>query len=87
MPNQCAPDGALFVASSCWASGSCGAIMCPNTAQTTQNSKIAAPAMNVGLRSSSRHGGSSPRPRETVTSVAGAAMTSVIRHPRGGAAG
>ena len=62
MPNQCAPDGALFVASSCWASGSCGAIALPNSAQTTQNSKIAAPATNVGRRSSSRHGGSSPRP-------------------------
>ena len=61
--------------------------MCPNTAQTTQNSKIAAPTMNVGLRSSSRHGGSSPRPRATVTAAAGAATTSVIRRLPGGAAG
>ena len=30
--------------SSCCASGLYGANMCPNTAQTTQNSKIAAPA-------------------------------------------
>ena len=75
VPNQCAADGGWFVASSCWASGSCGAMASPNTAQTTQNSRIAAPARNVGLRSSSRQGGSSadtPRLRDHHPGGAGA---------------
>src|SRR5260370_20086547 len=53
--NQCAPDGPALVASSCWASGLSGAIACPKMAQTIQNTMTAAPARNVGLRTSSRH--------------------------------
>ena len=57
------------MASNCWASGLCGAIAVPNTAQTIQNSRISAPMMNVGLRSSSRHGGSWRRRAAWVTAV------------------
>ena len=55
VPNQCAPDGAALAESKFCASGLYGANKCPKTAQTTQNSKMPAPAKNVGLRSSSRH--------------------------------
>ena len=55
VPNQCAPDGAWLLASSCCASGLYGANRCPKTAQTTQNSTMIAPTQNVALRSSSRH--------------------------------
>ena len=55
VPNQCADDGAALAASSCCASGLYGAIACPKTAQTTQNSTMLAPTQNVALRSSSRH--------------------------------
>ena len=73
VPNQCAADGAWLVARSCWASGLCGAMTLPKIAQISQNSRITAPATNVGLRSSSRQGVSSPvwSGRATATPAAG----------------
>ena len=57
VPNQCAADGPALADSRLWASGLYGAMELPAIAQTTQNSRMAAPARKVGLRVSSRHRG------------------------------
>ena len=98
VPNQCAPDGAAFVPSSCCASGLYGAIACPKMAQTIQNRRMAAPTMNVGFRTSSRHGAGVPRaaaataaaevgPSAVPDGSSGLAAMSVIAPPRPAAAG
>ncbi len=60
VPNQCAPEGAVLAASSCWASGLYGAIACPKIAHTTQNKMMIAPTMKVGRFSSRRPAGLCP---------------------------
>jgi hypothetical protein len=60
----------------------------PNKAQTSQNSKITAPARNVGLRRSNRHDAVLPGlATATATSAAGPAAISVTRWSRGAGAG
>src|SRR6185437_13002942 len=71
VPNQCAPDGGLLLNSSCCASGLYGAIACPKSAQTTQNTMMIAPTMKVGRRSSSRQ-------TARGTAVVGAATATVL---------
>src|SRR5436190_15635212 len=71
VPNQCAPDGGLLLNSSCCASGLYGAIACPKSAQTTQNTMMIAPTMKVGRRSSSRQAARG-------TAVVGAATATVL---------
>ncbi len=88
VPNQCAADGGELVASRLCASGLCGAIAEPKMAHTIQNSRMAAPAMNVGRRSSSRHGGISARPVcATATSAAGSGREVSHGRSRAAAAG
>jgi hypothetical protein len=90
VPNRCAPDGAWLTASSCWSNGLYGAIRVPNTAHTTQNSRMVTPIRNVGLRSSSRHGAGAPDREVCATATAaagGGAAMSVTRLPRPAAAG
>jgi hypothetical protein len=67
-------------------------------AQTIQNTMMAAPTRNVGLRSSSRHGAGVARAATATATVevgpsvwpegsSGAAVMSVIARPRSAAAG
>ena len=89
VPKICALDGGLLMANRFCAFGSCGAIELPKIAHTIHHSRISAPTMKSGERTSSRNVSrrTSLRPADSAAADSTGTAPMLIPPPSTGSAG